>query len=258
MNLLSGQGLQVVLNGRPVLAGVDVDFVPGQVTGLIGANGAGKTTLLRSLAGLQPLRQGQALLEGQPIVVGLPLARRMAYLEQRPSSQWSLKVEDMVMLGRMPHIPWGQDPSTEDAAAVGEALRDTDALALRGEPLHRLSGGEQARVFLARALAGRPEWLLADEPVAGLDPSQQLRVMAVLRQKAAQGMGIIVTLHDLTLARRFCDRLVLLHQGRIQAQGAPDTVVEDANLAESYGLFAHRGHFREEGFLVPWEAVGKG
>lgn len=258
MSVLHAKGIQVALAQRQILAGVDGAFASGQLIGLIGANGAGKTTLLRSLAGLQPPTKGEVLLDEEVIVQGRSLARKMTYLEQRPASQWALTVEEVVALGRMPHIPWGNKLGKVDAEAVELALQETDTLTLRYQPIHHLSGGEQARIFLARALATQPQWLLADEPVAGLDPAQQLRIMALLRQKAGQGMGVIVSLHDLTLARRFCDRLLLLHQGEVVAEGAPDTVLTAQYLAESYGISAYYGEHEGEGFLVPWRPLSKG
>lgn len=254
---LSAHHLHLSLGSREVLRGVDAHFQAGQVTGLIGANGAGKTTLLRALAGVQPAAPGQVKLGEKDVVSGAELARRLAYVEQRPTSQWALTVEDIVLLGRQPHIRWPARLRQVDRDAVEAALREADVLHLRGQSIHRLSGGEQARVFLARALAAQTEWLLADEPVAGLDPAQQLRIMALLREKARQGMGVIVSLHDLTLAQRFCDKLLLLHEGKVLAAGAPEAVLADAHLEAAYGLFAHKGQFREQGFLVPWEPLSK-
>ena len=218
MSLLSGTGIAVRRGGVSVLAGVNFRLEEGEMVGLIGPNGAGKTTLLRALCGLQRREAGQIAILGDDLE-RLPrdhLARLLAYLPQGGGSQWGVAVETLVTLGRLPHRgPW-RGPSPADAAAVESAMRACDVLQFAERSVSQLSGGELARVLLARALAGEPAILLADEPVAGLDPGHQIDVMAILRERTAARAGVAVVMHDLTLAARHCDRLVLLDRGGIE------------------------------------------
>lgn len=212
------------------LDGIDLEIAPGELVGVIGPNGAGKSTLLAALAGLLP-SQGVLLLQGEPLP-GLPArqrARRLGYLAQAGHSAWALAVEDIVAMGR---LPWGDN----DAAAIAAAMQATGADALRGRRIDALSGGEQARVWLARVLAGQPQLLLADEPVASLDLYYQRAVMKTLRQFADGGRAALVALHDLGLAARYCDRLLLLAQGRLVAAGSPAQVLQAPLLEAVYGL----------------------
>lgn len=244
--LLRTAGLTVSLGGRPVLSGVDVAAGPGELFGLLGPNGAGKTTLLRALSGLLVPQAGAVTLDGAPLaplaaMSPSVLARRLAYLPSGNECQWPLAVEALVALGRLPHrTPWSR-LSVEDMAAIEAAMRFTGVLGLAGRPVTQLSGGERARVLLARALAGDPELLLADEPVAGLDPGHQLDVMALLARRAAGGGTVVVALHDLTLAARFCTRLILLAGGRVLAEGVAEAVLTPENLRAAYGIEATVG-----------------
>ena len=183
------------------------------------------------------------------------LARRLAYLAQSGSADWPLSVEAIVGLGRLPHRRAFSPPNETDRAAVERALASAELTVLRERTLAQLSGGEQARALLARALAVEAEWLLADEPVAALDPLHQLRTMSLLRAQVARGAGVVAVLHDLTLAVRFCDRLIVLANGRILADGPPSALTE-AVIAEAYGVTALRGEHEGEPFVVPWAAKG--
>ncbi len=235
--LLTARDLGVTLRHRAVLAGVELDLAPGEVVGLIGPNGAGKTTLLRALAGLVPA-QGTITLEGRPLADFTPAERgqRVGFLPQDGGVAWALPVAELVALGRLPHSGPFRAPGSADRAAVDRALATLELEPLRRRPVTELSGGERARALLARVLAGEPRLLLADEPVAGLDPAHLLRVMAELRRLAAAGTAVVVVLHDLTLAARYCDRLLLLDQGRLVLQGAPLAVLGSAQAARSYGV----------------------
>ncbi|HZA13165.1 MAG TPA: ABC transporter ATP-binding protein, partial [Myxococcaceae bacterium] len=182
-------------------------------------------------------------------------ARRLAYLPQGREIHAPLKVGEVVALGRTPHgDPWS-GPSERDHAAVDEAMKMTGVTELKDCIATALSGGEQARVLLARALCTEAPVLLADEPTAGLDPHFQIQMMHVLRRRAGAGTGILVTLHDLSLASRFCDRLLLLHRGECVAEGEPAEVLSAANLARAYGIEARS--FRVDGreVLIPWREV---
>ena len=258
MTLLRTRGVAVSLGGRRILDRLDLTVEAGQVVGLIGPNGAGKTTLLRAMAGLLPLDAGTIEVRDQPLhhMARGALARVLAYLPQDGASHWQITVETLVMLGRLPHQgPW-RAAGEADRAAVERALAACDVARFRDRPVTRLSGGERTRVLLARALAGEPELLLADEPVAGLDPAYQLDVMALLRDLVAAGAGVVVVMHDLTLAARYCDSLALLDDRRIVAHGGPDRVLSPENLARHYGVRAFHGTARGNPIVVPLARTG--
>ena len=251
---LAACGLTVALAGRPVLRDLTCAAAAGELLGLLGPNGAGKTTLLRALAGLIRPQAGRILLDGEDLAALRPRerARRLAFLPQSPECAWPMRAENIVALGL---VPFGTERAPAGRAAVREALAATDALHLRDRPMTALSGGERARVFLARALVANPRLLLADEPVAELDPGHQLDIMALLRRRADAGGAIVAVLHDLTLAARFCDRLLLIEGGRLLAEGRPEAVLSPANLARAYGVRAETGRIGDRFFLVPVERI---
>jgi iron complex transport system ATP-binding protein len=257
---IAARGLVIRFGARAALAGVDCDLVSGELVGLVGPNGAGKTTLLRALAGLLRADVGEIRYDGQTAgeLGRAGLARRVAYLAQSGLSHWPLSVEHVVALGRLPHRQSLSPPSAADRAAIEAALAAAEVVALRDRPIGTLSGGERARALLARALAVGAEMLLADEPVATLDPLHQLRAMALLRDEARRGAGVVAVLHDLTLASRFCDRLIVLADGRIVADGPPAAALTDAALAQAFGVEALRGERDGEPFVVPWRATPPG
>ena len=255
MSKLAVHDLSVAFGDRQVLDGINVSFSTGSLIGLIGPNGAGKTTLLRAMIGSQALDRGRIQWNGSDLgdLNRRTIAQNIAYLPQGGVCHWPLTVERLVALGRLPHqSPW-QKQSTEDTRVITAAMTETDVATLAQRTVTTLSGGERMRVLLARALATSPEMLLADEPVASLDPYHQLQVMTLLQSMARRGAGVVVVLHDLTLAARFCDRLVLLSEGRVMGDGSPDEVLSVENLAASYRVSALRGSENGEPFIVPWK-----
>lgn len=242
----------VALAGRTIVAGITADLAGG-VIGLIGPNGAGKSTLVRAIAGLLPLERGMIALGGVAIAAMAPAARAraIAYLPQGQTVHWPLTVERLVSLGRLPHLAPFARPGVTDADAIERALARTDLRALRDRPFDALSGGERARALLARALAVEARLLLADEPLAALDPAHQIAVMRLLRAEADRGATVIAVLHDLTIAARHCDRLLLLSEGRLVADGPPGTVLTAARLAEVYGISAWIGTAEGIPLVVP-------
>ena len=255
MSTLAVQDLSVVFGNNKVLDSIDVSFETGSLVGLIGPNGAGKTTLLRTLIGSQDISGGKVLWNGSDFKDHdrRTLAQKISYLPQGGACHWPLTVERLVALGRLPHqSPW-QKQSADDSAAINASMLETDVSMLAARNVMTLSGGERMRVLLARALATKPELLLADEPVASLDPYHQLQVMTVLQTMARRGAGVVVVLHDLTLAARFCDRLILLNDGRVLGDGEPDDVLSEKNLAASYRVTALRGKNNGEPFIIPWK-----
>jgi iron complex transport system ATP-binding protein len=230
---LSVDALAVTLGTRRVLDAVSATFAPGRVTAVLGSNGAGKSTLLRALAGLVTAQNGRALLDGVDIAAVPPRVRAqvIGYLPQDATVHWNMAVRDLVALGRLPHGGGG-------AEAIEAALATTDTSALADRPIGSLSGGERARVLLARVLAGEPRWLLADEPLASLDPRHQLQTLGLLRSAASGGMGVIVVLHDLTLAARVAHDVLILHDGRVLAHGPTAEHLTAENLRVAFGVAA--------------------
>jgi iron complex transport system ATP-binding protein len=225
-------GAVVRLAGAPVLDRADLCVKAGEVVGVLGPNGAGKTTLLRALLGLARLEAGTARLGGQLIgaLSDADRARFVGYLPQERRLAWSLPAWRVAALGAVDR-PAGAAREVAFAALERVGLA---SLAERG--VLDMSGGERARVLLARLLAVQAPLLVADEPAAGLDPDAQLMALDLLRAEAGQGRGIVVTLHDLTLAARACDRIVVLHEGRVAAEGAPLEALSPGVLEEAFRL----------------------
>lgn len=235
--LLHAEHLGIERNGRRILDDVGLSLGAGEVLGLIGPNGAGKSTLLSMLAGLRA-GSGVVQLNGRPLadIARRDVATQIAYLPQSHAVQWPLKVRRVVELGRLPHLPWWRRGNDGDATVIEQALRNAEVDHLADRVVTTLSGGERTRVLLARVFATQANIILADEPVASLDPYHQLHVMELLQQHARNGGAVVVVLHDLTLAARFCDRLLLLHHGRVAASGAVTDVLRAATLAQVYGI----------------------
>lgn len=253
---LDARGAAIRLGRRSILSGIDLALEPGRFVGLVGPNGAGKTTLLRALAGLLPLAAGEIRLDGQ-LLAALSRearARRVAALFQGGGVGWPMSVQEIVALGRQPHRRAFAGPSEADRSAVTRAMERTDIahLADRAEP--SLSTGERMRTLLARALAVEADWLMADEPITALDPAHQLDAMALLLGIARDGAGVVTVLHDLTLAARFCDRIVVLAEGRIVADATPDRALTDRLLADVFGVSVRRGQAPDgTRYILPWE-----
>jgi iron complex transport system ATP-binding protein len=237
---LSFDQLVVTFAGRRVLGGISGVLEPGKVTVILGPNGAGKSTLLTMLAGLRRPDSGRSLLDDQGVFDLKPRVRaqRIAFLPQTPEIAWAVEARILVGLGRTPFIG-ARGLSADDAAHIEAALKSADALDLADRDVSTLSGGERARVLIARALAGQPEWLLADEPLTGLDPGHQLDALALFQTLArTQGCGVVLTLHDLNLAARFADRVLVLSQGKVLADGLPDEALTPDVIATAYGVRA--------------------
>lgn len=236
-DILRGERISFARNGNDILAGVDMSLRAGEIVGLIGPNGAGKSTLLSVLAGLRQ-STGSVYLHGKALQTHERkyVATQIAYLPQSHAVQWPLKVQRVVELGRLPHLPWWRRGNSDDARIIDEAMHNADVSHLSQRVVTSLSGGERTRVLLARVFATQATIIFADEPVASLDPYHQLHVMELLQQHARNGGAVIVVLHDLTLAARFCDRLLLLHHGKVAASGAVTEVLKPDILSAVYGV----------------------
>lgn len=235
MTLLSLNALTVRRGPCPVVNKATLTIAEGELVGLIGPNGAGKTTLMRAALGLLP-HQGHSDLAKLP---PLDRARRAAWLPQTRDIAWPVTVETLVMLGRVPHLSAGQRPRPEDRDAVAGAITTMGLDGFEQRPATDLSGGEQARVLIARALAQETPLILADEPISGLDPGHQIATMEAFADLAKAGKSSLVALHDLGLAARHCTRLILIHQGEICSDGPPEAVLTEGNLAQVFGISAH-------------------
>lgn len=232
---------RLTIEGKPILDGAHLAAPSGSLHGLIGPNGAGKSTLLRAILGLDALDQGSVRFGGRDFLAQSrgARARQAAYVEQITGTETPMAVADVVMLGRIPfQSVWQASPSAEDAQAVAIALDAVGMAGFRDRSFATLSGGEQQKVLVARALAQRPSLLVLDEPTNHLDVAAQLAMLALLRRHAAAGMTIVVALHDLNLAAQYCDGLTVMAAGRTVAEGAAEAVLTPALLRAVYGVDA--------------------
>ncbi|TPQ40054.1 ABC transporter [Bradyrhizobium guangdongense] len=254
---LTAQGVNVSLGGRAVLQNISLSLSSGHLVALVGPNGAGKTTLLRALAGLIPA-SGSIDIGGRALA-SLSLrerARRFAYLPQGHIVHWPLASRDIVALGRYPH--GATDPgrlSPRDADAVARAMQAADVVQFADRRATELSGGERSRVALARVLATEAPAILADEPTSSLDPRHQLDVMQTLRKAANAGVLVIVVTHDLGLAARFADRVLVMSSGKLASQGKPAEALSEQVLADVFRITAYRAEHEREAVIVPWADV---
>jgi iron complex transport system ATP-binding protein len=234
---LTFEGVGATLDGRPVLAGIDAALAAGRVTAILGPNGAGKSTLVKAAAALLPIA-GVVRVEDAEVARLDPRerARTIGYLPQDATVHWNMAVREVVALGRLPHRRAGVGPSAIDDAAIDRAMAETGTTGFAGRRIGTLSGGERARVLLARVLAGEPRWLLADEPLASLDPAHQIDLLARLAGIAAGGAGVVVVLHDLIQAARAADDVLLLDRGRIAAFGPAEAVLTPERIAAVFGV----------------------
>lgn len=253
-SFLTLEGVGVQLSGRSIVNDVSLSLPRGSLVALVGPNGAGKTTLLKAIAGLLPsegiVRLGDQRLSDLSI---RERATRMAYLPQGHIVHWPLPARDVVALGRYPH--GATDParlSEHDREVVERAMTAADVTALADRRVTELSGGERSRVALARVLAVEAAVILADEPIASLDPRYQIEVMRLLRNVADAGTLVIVVTHDLGLTARFADQVMVLSQGRLAAHGSPQQALTDTVLADVFRIQAYRAQNGASNVIVPW------
>lgn len=226
---------------RTILDHINLTLYRNALTVLVGANGAGKTTLLKAACGLLPLQHGNITLDDTDLH-HIPLQKRaqlIAYVEQSTHIAWPLSVQEVVHLGRMPHHHTPSADHREDHEIVNAVMRDVHIDQFASRNVQTLSGGEQARVLLARALSTQTPLLFVDEPVAALDPRHQLEIMAMLKAQTQKGTCVLAVMHDLALAAHFAHRMIVMHDGKIIADGAPQDVLAQPDVAEVFGVNIH-------------------
>ena len=231
--------MTLALHGATVPGRLDsatLELRPGEITAICGPNGAGKSTLLTVLAGLLAPGAGTASLDGAPLatIPARSRAQAIGYLPQNAEIAWDIDVATLTGLGR---LPWRSSPA-DDRAAINEALVATDLVPLASRPMSKLSGGERARALLARVLAGKPRWVLADEPLAALDLAHQAALLRTFRALASEDVGVVLVLHDLARAMNGADRAVVLDKGRIVADGPPPLALSGEQIARTWGVRA--------------------
>lgn len=239
---LRAVGVDIGYGGSPIVAGLDLEIPASSVTAVIGPNGCGKSTTLRALARLLRPSAGHVELHGRPLSGMRPreVARRLAMLPQTPQAPQGMTVADLAARGRQPHQPWYRQWSAEDDRIAEQALADTGVLDLADRPLEELSGGQRQRAWIAMTLAQQTPILLLDEPTSHLDLAHGVEVLELLvRLRRDTGRTIVVVLHDLSLAARYADHLVVMRDGAIVARGPPATTMTSGLLMEAFGLRAH-------------------
>jgi len=256
MTELIAENISLSVGDATLLRGASLTLRAGELVAVLGPNGAGKTSLLRAMLGLTDLTDGSARLDGLECarLSAAERARKVSYLPQRRPLAWPNTVRDIVALGRFAHGAALGRLSSEDSAAVEDALTACDLNTLADRNANSLSGGELARVHFARALAARTPLLIADEPVAALDPRHQLRIAALIRKFVDGGGGALVVLHEVELAARFADRLVWMSGGKIVAAGSPRETLSAQIMHDVYGVRA-RIESDDQGFGIRVEGV---
>ena len=229
-------GVHAGYGARPVLHGVDLRLRAGEVLGVIGPNGAGKTTLVHVLSRVLPVQSGSVWIDGAPLAsfARRALARKLAVMPQAAMLPEGFLAIEVVRMGRTPFVRAWRGPGPDDEAEVERAMRQTGVWGLADRRVEHLSGGERQRVVLARALAQRPRVLVLDEPTSHLDLRYQAELLRAARQAAVAGVGVLLVLHDLNLAARACDRMLLLTDGRVVATGTVGQVLVRSRLERAY------------------------
>ena len=235
---LQADAIDVDLGGRAVLRDFTATIVPGEFVAVVGPNGAGKSTALKALAGLIAPKRGRVTLDGTALGTLPPrdVGRAVAYLPQDRTVHWPLEARRVVALGRLPHRVFSAAESDADKSAIEQAMQRMDVVQLARRPIVALSGGERARVLVARALAQDANYLIADEPTAGLDPAHTLHLFQEFARLAHDGKAVITALHDLSLALRYAKRVILLKDGRCIADGAAARVLTRDLIAQAFGI----------------------
>lgn len=238
VSALRVDAVSVSLGGRRVIQDISASIAPGEFVAVVGANGAGKSTLLKTFAGLIAPDAGRVTVDGNLLSDEPPrdVARAIAYLPQDRTVHWPMSVERIVALGRLPHRSFAAAENSEDRAAIDTAMTRMDVMSFAQRPIVTLSGGERARVLVARALAQQARYLIADEPTAGLDPAHALHLFAEFQRIARDGNAVITASHDLSMGLRYATRVILLARGKCIADGPAAAVLKNDLLAQAFGI----------------------
>jgi len=253
------EGLTVELGRREVLRGIEAVFQPGRFTGIVGPNGAGKSTLVRAALGILPASRGKVTIGGRDLrtLRRREVARAVAFVPQDTHVEFAFPVEEIVAMGRYPHLDPLAREGPADREAVRWAMERLELLDLAGRAVTALSGGERQRVFIARALATSAGALLLDEPISSLDIGHRLDILAFLRELAVSGRTVAAVLHDLELALRFCDPILVLDSGRPAGRGSPAEILSSGVLEAVFGIAIERAPGNEGGPVKFHRARGK-
>lgn len=222
-------------NGTPTLSDIGFDIEKGDLVALVGPNGSGKSTLIKCINGILKPHQGTILINEKSLSGFTPgqLAQEMAYIPQNENRNASMNVFDMVLLGRKPYINW--KPSEHDLAITGEIIEALHIGQLAMRPFNKLSGGQQQTVYIARALAQEPDILLLDEPTSNLDMQHQLEVLELLKNFTRKGLTVIIALHDINLAVRYANKMMMLKTGHVFAAGTTE-IINEPNIENLFGI----------------------
>lgn len=242
-----------IRNSVPYLDGLDITVTAGAITGIIGPNGAGKTTLLKMLAGLMAPASGKIELDHKTLfeIPHSQRAMQIAYLEQHSFVHWPLTVRQLIALGRFPHRLSPANTPAIDKRVIEDVIDQVGVGKLVDRRFNELSGGERARVIMARALAVQAKYLLVDEPIASLDLNFQVEVMNILTSQAKSGTGVCVILHDLNLAAAYCKSLYLLDEGRLVCQGPAAKVLTQEVIGSTFGIQADVSKRQDQIIITP-------
>ena len=253
---LVASSITVVRSHRKTVDDVHLTLNAGELTILVGPNGAGKTTLVRAMTGLVRSK-GSVAFDGNDLhgIAPRARARAISYLPQGHEFHWPMSVDNIVALGREPHADPFSQTSAADRIAIERAMEATSVMEFSSRLISTLSGGERARVAIARALATEASVLIADEPTASLDERHQLIVMDLLQRIAHDGTAVLAIIHDLTLAMRFADRVVVMHEGQITANDTPALALTPDRIAEVFGISVNRVETPDGPLLIPSRAL---
>lgn len=232
---ISIQHITFSYNGTPTLADIDFAIAPGELVALVGPNGSGKSTLIKCINGILKTQKGIIEIEGKAIEKYSPmeLASEIAYIPQNENRQSTLNVFDMVLLGRKPYINW--KPSENDLQIVAETIKNLHIEQIATKAFNKLSGGQQQTVYMARALAQQPKILLLDEPTSNLDIKHQVEVLELLKKLTQKGITVVIALHDINLASRYADKIMMIKSGQLFAAGGREVITEN-NLEALYDV----------------------
>ncbi|OQX75507.1 MAG: iron ABC transporter ATP-binding protein [Bacteroidetes bacterium 4484_276] len=238
----------------PVLKNLDIKIRAGQLTAIIGPNGSGKSTLLKCINGILPVKKGEILVDEKSTVsfTRRHLATIMAYVPQQETQVFSGTVYETILMGRKPYIGWSQKP--EDYEIINQVMNDLDLNSISSEFLNELSGGQRQRVLIGRALAQQPEILLLDEPTANLDLKHQLEVMQILKDLSHKGITVILAIHDLNMAAKYCNELIMLDKGKTFATG-DRSILDENNIKSLYEVEVKILGYGNDNIIIPLKAI---